>query len=546
MPRSNEVTLVDHDIANYWKYFELPNPSLKSYFGLVRDGQQMVYTGTFDRLQDDKTFPEIARHVKRIQDEWDKSLSNIKADLPSLFKFEQDMKAKVGPLSHRLAYRYQVPNILEYYHGIHLPSSPIKREAVLAVIREFSSIRGLCLRSQHRTVEKMKKSTNSGSPFFTKRRLVINKTLPCEVANIDGTPKMSLSGVSWLATAVLGWRGREGGPKYDDTKQRVIWMFPFGVNVVELQCYQPLIEAAQKFNLVPAWVSMEAVDERITKLFDTKSPHDLVICTDFTAFDQHINCNLQEAAKTIIAAILNSDKQSNSWLNNVYSIKYTIPLNTAPGVFWKGNHGMASGSGGTNCDETLLHRAMQYEAAIDSGSRLNPYSQCLGDDGILTYPGISVDKVRSSYMKHGLSMQESKQYISKDDCVYLRRWHHKAYREKGICVGVYSTHRALGRLCYQEKFYDPDKWGPKMVALRQLSIIENVKYHPLREEFAEFCMARDKYRLGIDIPGFLSNIETIAKEAIDYMPDFLGYTKSMQKDSSIADWWIVKYLKSKA
>ena len=85
------------------------------------------------------------------------------------------------------------------------------------------------------------------------------------------------------------------------------------------------------------------------------------------------------------------------------------------------------------------------------------------------------------------------------------------------------------------------------MALRQLSIIENVKYHPLCDEFAEFCMKRDKYRLGIDIPGFLANIESEAQKAMDLMPDFLGYTKSQQKSAAggISDWWIVKYLKSR-
>ncbi len=116
----------------------------------------------------------------------------------------------------------------------------------------------------------------------------------------------------------------------------------------------------------------------------------------------------------------------------------------------------------------------------------------------------------------------------------------------GVCVGVYSTFRALGRLRYLERYMDPDVWSPTMVALRQLSILENVKFHPLRNEFLEFCMARDKYRLGVDIPGFLDSLPELAKEAIDYMPDFLGYTKTLQGEgpSGISNWWVVQQLKS--
>ena len=248
--------------------------------------------------------------------------------------------------------------------------------------------------------------------------------------------------------------------------------------------------------------------------------------------------------------LFSGDRSMDAWLREVFPIKYHIPLAYQWGHVRVGAHGMGSGSGGTNADETLAHRCLQHEAAISHKQALNPHSQCLGDDGILTYPGCSVDDVVSAYSKHGLEMNLDKQYASKQDCTYLRRWHHARYRVSGTCVGVYSTCRALGRLAEQERYYDPEVWGPKMVALRQLSILENVKYHPLKTEFVTYCMKGDKFRLGLDIPGFLDNIEREARKAIDYMPDFLGYTRSLSseaKDSTaagISQWWIVQYLKS--
>jgi hypothetical protein len=398
-------------------------------------------------------------------------------------------------------------------------------------------------------VDRMKKSTSSGSPFFTKRRDVTDKTMPCSLEMKGKDIIQHLPFQDYLSCAVLGWRGQEGGPKPADVKQRVIFMFPYSVNICELQVYQLGIELAQRYNLVPAWVSMESVDERITKLFDTKSPKDLIVCTDFSKFDQHFNGVMQECAKNIISQLLNDSAESRYWLKEVFPVKFMIPLAISEHEMVYGKHGMGSGSGGTNFDETLVHRALQYEAAQSVHQQLNPNSQCLGDDGILSYPGIKVEDVMQAYSSHGQEMNFDKQYASTQDCTYLRRWHHNKYRINGVCVGVYSTYRALGRLCEQERFYDPDIWGPKMVALRQLSIIENCKYHPLREQFAEFCMKRDKYRLGIDIPGFLENIEKYAQESIEIMPDFLGYTKSFNKDDKaygIANWWIVQYLKSKA
>lgn len=527
MPKNNETKLGE--------YFNLPNPGLRSYFDIVRMGQPEVYRTTFAKGKSlSAVLQEWMGHVETLSDRW-----------PTLVEFEKDLAAKVGPMSVMLPLSDRMEDIDHYYEDITLSSVPISNSALLAVLKEWSPASGIRLRSQNRTVDLMRKSTNSGSPYFTKRKAVTDKTVPCSAYVTGDDVIQQLTNSDWLASAVLGWRGQEGGPKPSDVKQRVIWMFPYALNILELQMYQPMIEAAQRHNLVPSWVSMEAVDERITRLFDSKDPNDLVICTDFTRFDQHFNPDLQEAAKYLISRL---SVGTGDWLNRVFPVKYMIPLMYDLGKFKKGRHGMGSGSGGTNADETLVHRALQYEAAQSVNQRLNPNSQCLGDDGILSFRGCTVEDVVRSYSRHGLEMNASKQSASKHECTYLRRWHHTDYRVNGVCVGVYSTARALGRLGMQERYYDPDIWNAKMVALRQLSILENVKWHPLRDKFADFCMARDKYRLGIDIPGFLDNIERESRKAMDLMPDFLGYTKTMMKSEGsvgINNWWIVRYLKSK-
>nr|UAW00759.1 MAG: RNA-dependent RNA polymerase [Porcine picobirnavirus] len=551
MPKNNETKV--------GSFFKLPNPGLRSYFDIVVKGQPDEYRTTFAKGSD----------VQTVLNEWSKTLEAIRDKWPTLVDYEDDLKAKVGPMSIMKPLAERMTDIDHYYEDILLSSTPVSDKALQAVLTEFKSVKGLRVRGQQRTADNMKKSTNSGSPYFTKRRRVLDKTLFCDVdngRNSDQNMPFQILGLErdpysgglhpmsdeqseiYNMCAVLGWRGQEGGPHPEDVKQRVVWMFPFAANINELQVYQPLIESCQKFNLVPAWVSMEAVDQRITNMFDTKNPDDLVVCTDFSKFDQHFNSDMQAAAHSLLEGLLTPDRSSRYWLSSVFPLKYTIPLMYDYGKLRTGLHGMGSGSGGTNADETLVHRALQYEAAQSVGARLNPNSQCLGDDGVLTYPGITVEDVVQAYSSHGQEMNVDKQYASKQDCTYLRRWHHKDYRVNGVCVGVYSTYRALGRLMEQERYYDPEMWGPKMVALRQLSIIENVKWHPLRAEFAEFCMKRDKFRLGLDIPGFLENIANEARDAMELMPDFLGYTKTQQtdgKDIGIQNWWIVKYLQSK-
>lgn len=515
--------------------FKAPNPDLRNYFARVRRGNLKEYRTPFYKR----------KSVEQVIREWLPTLEKVKQKWPSLWDFENDLAEKVGPMSIMKPLSQRMKDIDLYYDLILKESKPVSQSAVAATQREFN-IGRLNIRSIDDTINGMRLSTNSGSPFFTKRSDVVDSTIPC-FCNIEGQDVVQiLDGVKWNAAAVLGWRGQEGGPTADDVKQRVVWMFPFAVNVNELQFYQPAIELCQRFNLVPAWISNRAVDERITRLFDTKGKQDDIICTDFSKFDQHINVHLQQCARDIISSQMSQNESSQRWLNDIFPIKYMIPLAYDEGKIRYGEHGMASGSGGTNYDETMLHRALQYEAAQAAGQQLNTNSMCLGDDGILSYPNIDVKQVVQSYSQHGLEMETTKQHVSKHDCIYLRRWHHIDYRLDGICVGVYSTCRALGRLCEQERYYKRSIWNREMVALRQLSILENCKYHPLREEFISYCMKGDSYRLGLDIPGFLANIEAKAQEAMELMPDFLGYTRTHMADDSggISSWWIVKYLQS--
>lgn len=520
------------------RYFKLPNPGLWSYFDRVRAGNPDEYRTTFFSSES----------VQEVLSSWAPTVESLTSSWPSLLQFENDMRDKVGPLSIQKPLKDRMDDIDSYYDSILKESVPISADALASVVKEWMPARGIRLRSQTNTMRHMKLSTNSGNPYFTKRRSVVDKTIPCTVVHTaQGRTIQYLVHDTYLSTAILGWRGQEGGPTDEDVKQRVVWMFPFAINIQELQFYQPAIELAQKFNLVPAWVSMEAVDDRITRLFDTKGANDLIVCSDFSKFDQHFNRDMQAGAAFIISKLMTPGVDSNLWLNNIFPIKYDIPLALGIDDVRTGKHGMASGSGGTNFDETLAHRALQYECAQSVNQELNPNSMCLGDDGILSFPGITEKVVMSSYSAHGQDMNLEKQYGSTQDCVYLRRWHHTNYRIDGVCVGVYSTYRALGRLLEQERYYDPEVWSKEMVALRQLSIIENCKYHPLKEQFVDFCMKGDKYRLGLDIPGFLDDIDAISSKAIDLMPDFLGYTKSLQKDADhgINSWWIVNYLKSK-
>nr|UDL14536.1 MAG: putative RNA-dependent RNA polymerase [Picobirnavirus sp.] len=537
--------------VNVSEYFRLPNPGLKGTFDRIKQGTEEEYRTPL--------FPN--RSVQQVLSDWMEHLEDLKSEWPGLYDFELDLSRKVGPLSVMKPLDQRMADIESYWHDISLHAVPLDSRAEEAVRREWIHCSGMNLRSQKRTVENMKLSTNSGSPFYTKRRSVVGDTIPCNTyAAIDDVDTIiqKLPSGTYKACAVLGWRGQEGGPQIDDIKQRTVWMMPFALNVQELQLYQPFIELCQRYEYVPAWISNESVDNHITKLFDTKGSRDPIICTDFTKFDQHFNPTLQACAHNLLKGWLVDNDSTQDWLREVFPIKYHIPLMIQYGEIITGHHGMGSGSGGTNADETIVHRTLQHESAILSGVHLNPHSMCLGDDGILSYPNIDVDTVVEHYSSHGLEMNPDKQSVSTDECVYLRRWHNKNYRVNGICVGVYSTCRALGKLLEQERFIGKailrsgkEIEYQKILILRSLSILEQVKFHPLRESFVDFVLKGDRYRLGLSIPGFFDskNLNSLSEVATSSNTDVIGYNlQQMSKGEyakGINDWWIVKYLRSK-
>lgn len=534
---------------NLGKWFNLPNPGLRAYlFHTVNGSDEIVRCPFWDGLDPQK-----------VVDRWsDRLLSyHVDSKMPGLEAFELEMREKIGPLSVQLPLSERIDSIEQYYSAITKPRKPIDERAIESMKATLRPVVGMRLRSQKHTVEQMRLSTNSGAPYFSKRRLVVGKTIPCASTQIGeetriwlgrGTNKSEV----FPTCAVLGWRGQEGGPGKEDVKQRVIFMFPFSVNINELQFYQPAIEAWQKCHINSAYESMRAVEVKLTKLFDTKGDN-FVVVTDFSKFDQHFNGSLQDAARKLIEYQLGPERywsqDTYNWLQDVFPIKFNIPLLCSEDLMYVGPHGMGSGSGGTNFDECCAHGAMQHEAAILQGKTLNPYSNAYGDDGYLSYEGIDVDDVISTYVDHGMDMNPSKQSVDKHSAVYLRRYFHDSYRDKeGIMLGVYSTFRALGRLLYQERFYDPEVWSGEMVTLRALSILENCKWSPIFHEFVQFVMQGDKYRLGLAIPGFLDSLSSKVKKANEIIPDFLGYTKTLQGDdaSGIQNWEVVKYLKSLA
>lgn len=237
-----------------------------SFFARVKLGQDEVYRTPLFNADD----------PVKILDNWLSRVEKLKSktkQCPGLEDFEYAMAEKVGPLSVMKPLKERFDDIKSYYKAIHMKSIPIHPKAIRRYLTKVQRVK-IIPWDFKMTTDHMRLSTNSGVPYFARRRKVLYET------------KIILHNGKFYV-AILGWRGQEGGPDVDDIKQRVIWMFPLAVNIRELSVYTPLIKGFQQFNINSAYIGMRAVEEKITKCFDTADDN-YVVVTDFSKFDQQI------------------------------------------------------------------------------------------------------------------------------------------------------------------------------------------------------------------------------------------------------------------
>lgn len=304
---------------NLSSYFKLPNPGLRAYFQRTEKGSQDDIRPPFWK----------GKSREEVLEQWQVVLDSlgVKEKYPSLYDYEVEMKGKVGPMSIQKPLDARLDDIEAYFTGVEGDHEPIPQEAIDATIDFFGSAKGLRLRTRARTAQNMRLSTNAGNPWFAKRKRFVEEAIRSHIfVDQSGKWKTNIDGHEYDLAAVLGWRGQEGGIHDDDVKQRVIWMMSMALNIHELQLYQPAIEAVQKRKLIPAYVSMDEVDQAVTSLFDTKGPEDSVICTDFSKFDQHFNGVMQSAAREILEGLVTPNADSDEWFRTIFPAKFHIPI----------------------------------------------------------------------------------------------------------------------------------------------------------------------------------------------------------------------------
>lgn len=159
-------------------YFDLPNPNLLAQLSRNETGQSEIYSTPFFKGQ--STGDILAK--------WDRYLraAGIPQHYPSLYKFEEELRAKVGPMSVIRPFSTRQTDVESYYTGVEKPAKPISDSALSAVLDLFGNANHIRLKSQEQVWNDLQsKSRSAGAPTMVSKVKAINKTLPAVFSTPD-------------------------------------------------------------------------------------------------------------------------------------------------------------------------------------------------------------------------------------------------------------------------------------------------------------------------------------------------------------------------
>jgi hypothetical protein len=273
-------------------------------------------------------------------------------------------------------------------------------------------------------------------------------------------------------------------------------------------------------------------------------PKSKLISMDYTKMDQSCGPFQAQFCYDVICDVFQS--QYHDLLRESLFHTTTIPLMVQIDKKATGTHGLASGSGWTNFEESIDSQGVRL--LIDEEIPTNA-DQGLGDDGGLSMKTTETDTtiaavIATCSLSLGFEASIEKQRISNNTLVYLQRFFDTSIKIKDsdVVAGCYPTVLALNSAMNPERFHDPRKWSSSMEILRWIMILENCNHSPLFEYLIEFVIEGDKFKLGLNIPGFFKRDLVRIYEEAKEIPNFVPSYNQASLERGIMDFDVVKYL----
>jgi len=412
---------------------------------------------------------------------WDSIFNSNRDKLNDiLLELEENNRSKYGPRSIAVPWSERRDTVLESF-------APDKGKMIESQAVSNGRLRPISL---DKAATFIKPQTNAGLPTMMSKGKVLNDT----VNNLDKQLSKNYPSVPFTRTQ-------------ENNKTRLVWGYPLANVLDEMRFYRPILEYQRKVPWRAALNTADEIDSAITKLINhARSEGKSLVSIDFSNFDSSVKRKLQDYAfKVYFPSLFQNQYHPEIALHGERF--NTIGLITPDRVI-SGPHGIPSGSAYTN----EVGSVVQYGISKEFNEDLL-YSQVQGDDG--AYATFDPEGFKDHFRSYGLEVNDDKSYISDNFVVYLQNLYHSDYEEDGLIRGIYPTYRALLRIVYQERFNDFSKdniSGRDYYAIRTLSILENVKAHPLFRELVNYVVGLDKYNLAVSDQGLSSYIKMREKQ----------------------------------
>uniref|UniRef100_A0A2V0RNR6 RdRp n=1 Tax=viral metagenome TaxID=1070528 RepID=A0A2V0RNR6_9ZZZZ len=449
----------------------------------------------------------------QVLENWCKILDQVEVEnkiLEPLIQYDKSRKAKFGPQGGLRPWNEREEDFKSYY------DSPIAAEDYKSGLNEdvILDCRDICFGTQAMqnkrpvTVEKVvsqdiyddKLNSVSGCYDYAKRDdpSVIARAI-YDVAN----------GIWERYPMILGSRSQRGS-------ERFIFIAPFSLNLVEKTFLYPLMERIRSVGdpFFSAWEGFSQVEQGF-KDDNFFSEENTYIQQDFTKMDRHVNRKQMHIVAEICAKFwqLSFAQKFSELLQFILDIPVLISLDKLV----TGTHGMPSGSGMTNFAESLisLYLILTYSY---NGLEVVAF-QGLGDDGVIAIRRNGMDDseifavMEAGAKEIGQILNPEKQGISDHTTIYLQRFFDDRIPNQGMVLGMYPSVLALNTAIYPERFHDARKWSKEMEILRWIMILENCKNLPYFRKLIQFFIEGDKYKLGLALPGFFTQLPPLYEES---------------------------------
>jgi len=470
---------------------------------------------------------------------WKLTLAQEESKYPELVKYDLSRMEKVGPQGGYPPLSDRMDSFENYYKPGNISVDLEIRNDLIAKTRLLlfgneSNKRPLSYESVLKLdIDMDKLNTNSGCPSYGKRTDTIIQ---------DRAIRDAHSGKWRDYPAILGSRSQRG-------KDRFIFMFPFSTNLVEKSFLVPLMDIIRRRKVLSfsAWEGFDVVEQSIHKqgFFEN---YKTLLSLDYTKMDQHCGEDFTQFVYDIIAPVF--QEKFRPLLKESMFHTNTIPVVIGIDKVVTGTHGLASGSGWTNFNESVFSQAVHYLIARKVDVTLEK-NQLLGDDGVMSLPIID-DMLPEIIAEVGAVMGQEfnpdKQKISNTNIIYLQRFFSNSIFIKGsrVVAGCYPSILAINSAINPERFHDPRKWNEEMEILRWIMILENCNHSPYFEQLIEFFIEGDKFKLGLTIPGFFKRGIVKAYEEAQSINGFVPSYNQTNMDRGILEFDTVKYLRARS